>query len=114
MSVITSASIKSQLDYHQTIKLMNMMLSKTEYFGSVLIGQQYAEFYLEQIKKMLESEYINIQILSELQNKVENDLRIIKDDCDRRLYISNINKDHIDDNRHMMSMILDFILSIKI
>ena len=115
MSAIPSVSIKSQLDYQQTMKLINMMLSKTNnHFGSVLLGQQYAQFYLEQINKMLESELLNIQILAELQIKVENDLRIIRDDCYRRLNISNVNKEHIDDNNYLMSMILDFILSIKI
>ena len=103
-----SKLITEQADYIQTMKLINEMLSKTNNnLGSVQIGQKYAKFYLENINQMLNSEYINIQFLNELKKIVVIDLEFIRDDCNKR-----INHKDVNDNNYMMSMILDFILSL--
>jgi len=113
MTTIKSCSIMEQIDYNSTMQLINEMLLKTNIkFGSVQIGQIYAKFYLEQINKMLISEYINIEILNELKLKVKSDLEFIRNDCNRRIRIINVNDKDINDNNYMMSMILDFILSL--
>ena len=109
MTTIKSKSVMEQIDYIKTMQLINEMLSKTNNkFGSVQIGQYYAKFYLEKINQMLISEYINNEILNELQLTVEIDLEFIRNDCNRR-----INHKDVHDNNYMMSMILDFILSLE-
>ena len=104
----TSKSIINQLDYIQTMKLINEMLVKpNNNLGSVQIGQKYATFYLEKINQMLLTEYIDREILEELKIKVKNDLEDVRNDCKHR-----INHKDVNDNNHMMSMILDFILTL--
>ena len=84
------------------------MLTKTNTsLGSVQIGQKYATFYLEKINQMLLTENIDTEILEELKIMVKNDLEYIRNECKYR-----INNKDVNDNNHMMSMILDFILTL--
>lgn len=107
---IKSADIKQNLDYTVTMNMIDSMLNKpvpTPTPGSILVGKQYATKYDEQIKKMLSSEFIDKEILNEMRNSVKTDLDSIIEDGNRRFYSY-----HIQQNREMMAMILDFVLSI--
>ena len=51
---------------------------------------------------------MNEDIWKELKEKVEGDLKLIRDDCQRR-----VRSQHTIDNNNMMSYILDFILTLE-
>ena len=110
-----SKIVIEQLDYIQTMKLIEYMLAKTSNkIGSVILGKEYALYYKTEISKLLESEYINIEILNELKLKVVIDLETIRNDCKRRFsYTDDNNVCNVADNNYMMSMISDFILTLK-
>lgn len=110
MSQIKSEKVKNQPDYIITMNLINMMLSKNEnppVPGSILLGKKYANNYKKRIEMMLMNEYIDMDLLKEMQREVETDLKVIKADTAFRGHVSNAR-----DNSDMMHMILDFILSI--
>ena len=107
---IKSSSVKLQTDYLVTMNLINNMLDKvspTPTPGSILIGKQYAIKYHENIAKMLSGEYIDKDLLLDMRQNVRTDLNFILDDSNQRFYSY-----HIYENKKMMSMILDFILSL--
>jgi len=107
-NIKTSTEIMSQQDYKTSIELINQILAKTNIeLGSVKIGQRYALYYKEKFNAMLGDYLIDMQILDELKNQVRTDLDIIRIDCNRRVLTMNVA-----DNNHMISMILDFILSL--
>ena len=58
---------------------------------------------------MLSSEYIDKDILKKLSEDVRVDLEFIRADCKKRAFCS----EHVQDNNNMMSMILDFILTLN-
>jgi hypothetical protein len=108
--LIKSSDVKNQVDYTITMNLIQKMLNKVTPIptpGSILIGKKYAETYNEKINKMLETEYLNSQILYEMRKNVKQDLEMIIQDSNRRFYSY-----HIQENKDMMSMTLDFILSL--
>lgn len=110
MSQIKSEKVVNQPDYIITMNLINNILAKDETPptpGSILIGKKYANRYKKRIEMMLTNEYIDMDILEEMQREVETDLKVIKADTAFRGHISNAR-----DNSDMMHMILDFILSI--
>lgn len=109
-----SASIKKQLDYFYTIDMINDMLSKEAITGSHKLGTKYALFYKEQIEKMLSGETIDKLILLSLQDKVKEDLTFIKNDKQERMsnFPNNYTQEQTNKNIYMMSMILDFILTL--
>jgi hypothetical protein len=107
---IKSSEVKLQLDYTITMNLINEMLEKVTPIptpGSILIGKEYATKYRDNITKMLSDEYIDTDMLLNMQQSVQKDLKFILEDCNRRFYTHNIQE-----NKNMMSMILDFILSL--
>ena len=107
---MTSSGIKLQLDYIITMDLIKRMLDKvtpTPTPGSILIGKQYATKYHDTITKMLSNEFVDIEILKDARVTVKQDLELIIEDSNRRFF-----SHHIKENQHMMSMILDFILSL--
>ena len=68
--------------------------------GSIRLGKKYAQFYFEKINEMLSSEEMNEDIWKELKEKVEGDLKLIRDDCQR-----SVRSQHTIDNNNMMSFI---------
>jgi hypothetical protein len=56
---------------------------------------------------MLSGEYIDTDMLLDMRQNVKKDFEFIIEDCNKRFYTY-----HIAENRKMMSMILDFILSL--
>ena len=52
-------------------------------------------------------EFVDIEILKDARVTVKQDLELIIEDSNRRFF-----SHHIKENQHMMSMILDFILSL--
>lgn len=110
METLTSNSVKQQIDYIVMMNHIDNMLKKTNTnppMGSIIIGKEYANDYMNEINKMLETEYINMTILKELSNKVLYDLNFIRADCKKRF-----SSQHTQDNDNMMSIILDFILTL--
>ena len=112
MTDITVESVKSQTDYIMTMQYINNMLEKVIpdpplIPGSILVGKKYASKYNEEITKMLSSEYIDKDILKKLSEDVRVDLDYIRTDCKKRVY-----SDHVQDNNNMISIILDFILTL--
>ncbi len=108
--MIKSCDVKNQVDYIVTMNLIQKMLNKVTPIptpGSILVGKKYAEQYNEKINKMLEHEFLNNEILSEMRRNVREDLESIIQDGNRRFFSY-----HIQENKEMMSMILDFILSL--
>jgi hypothetical protein len=99
-------NIKEQIDYKIMIDCINKILEKKPISGSIILGKKYAKFYLEEINKMLE--FGDRDILEMLTKKVEPDLEFIRKDCANRIY----NED-VQDNNNMMSIILDFILTLN-
>jgi hypothetical protein len=107
---IKSSSVKLQTDYLVTMNLINNMLDKvtpTPTPGSILVGKQYAVKYNDNITKMLSGEYIDKDMLLYMRQNVRTDLEFILDDCNKRFYSY-----HIKENKNMINMILDFILSL--
>jgi len=107
---IKSSGVKLQTDYLVTMNLINKMLDKvtpTPTPGSILIGKQYALKYNDIITKMLSGEYIDTDMLLDMRQNVKKDFEFIIEDCNKRFYTY-----HIAENRKMMSMVLDFILSL--
>ena len=107
----TSNSVKQQLDYIITMRLIDNMLKKENTNppkGSIIIGMEYANIYMNMINMMLCMEYVDMNILEELSNKVRGDLEFISSDSKKR-----VKSQHTIDNDNMMSMILDFILSLQ-
>ena len=107
---IKSSGVKLQPDYLVTMNLINKMLDKvtpTPTPGSILVGKQYAVKYNDNITKMLSGEYIDTDMLLYMRQNVKKDLDFILEDCNKRFYSY-----HIQENKNMMSMILDFILSL--
>ena len=107
---MNSNLIREQIDYKMMMNCINKMLEKNKdpMPGSIILGKKYANFYLNHINKMLELECINKNILEMLCKKVEPDLDFIRKDCERRMYYS----EDVKDNDNMMSIILDFILTL--
>jgi len=102
------ANIKFQPDYLATMRLINHMIKKEKSIsGSVVIGKEYAEYYKDKIERMLQPDFIDMMILEKLKKKVVLDLEFIREDNKKRF----ANK-HTFDNDIMMSMILDFIISL--
>lgn len=107
---IKSDDIKKQIDYITTMNLINRMLNKvtpTPTPGSILVGKQYAVNYKDKIDTMLKNEYVDEDVLFDMRRSVKQDLQLIIEDGNRRFYSY-----HIQENKEMMSMILDFILSL--
>ena len=89
---------------------ISLMLAKTNIkLGSVQLGQKYAAYYKLKFEELLNDKYINNDILIELKEQVVKDYKIIKEDCFNRVMSHNII-----DNKNMISMILDFILTLKV
>lgn len=110
MAHIKSEKVKQQQDYLITMQLIDTMLSKNEVPpvpGSILLGKKYANNYKTRIDKMLANEYIDTDLLEEMQSQVQTDLAFIKADTAFRGHVK-----HARDNSDMMHMILDFILTI--
>ena len=106
-----SSDVKLQMDYIVTMDLINRMLDKVTPIptpGSIIIGKQYAKQYGDKITQMLSNEYIDKQILLDMSHTVKKDLDFIIQDGNRRFFTY-----HIQENRNMMSMILDFGLTLK-
>lgn len=121
MDKITSDSVRSQLDYKIMMQYINDMLGKESPEsvslastdrgatpGSIILGKKYADKYFSKINEMLSSEYVNIEILKSLSKEVLPDLEYIRADCKNRVYSKNVQ-----DNDNMMSIILDFILTLN-
>lgn len=106
---LKSNDIKQQEDYMITMDMINEMLSIKAILGSEKIGRKYADFYNQKITEMLKDENVNIEILAELQNKVDRDLSDVREDCNHRRGMSPQTDKQIQKNNHMMSMIMDFI-----
>ncbi len=107
---IKSSAVKLQPDYLVTMNLINKMLDKvtpTPTPGSIIVGKQYAVKYNDNITKMLSSEYIDKDMLLDMRQNVKKDFEFVIDDSNRRFYSY-----HIAENQQMISMILDFILSL--
>ncbi len=112
MNTRKSDFVRNQADYKIMKQYIDDMLNKptpNPSPGSIILGKKYANNYLNEINNMLSSEYIDESILLELRNKVLPDLEFIREDCKRRLYWS----EHVQDNDNMMSMILDFVLTLS-
>lgn len=110
MSQIKSEKVKNQQDYLITMQLIDSMLAKNDVPlvpGSILLGKKYANNYKTRINKMLVNEYIDMDLLKEMQSQVKTDLAVIKADTAFRGHVQ-----HARDNSDMMHMILDFILTI--
>ena len=109
MDNITSQSVKTQLDYKIMMQYINNILDKENTGpGSILVGKEYADKYLSKINEMLSSEYVNMEILRSLSIEVLPDLTDIRADCKKRNYCNQ----HVKDNDNMMSIIIDFILTL--
>lgn len=105
-----SSDIKLQRDYLITMDLIKNMLDKftpTPTPGSILVGKKYATLYQDKITKMLSNEFVDMEILNDARVTVREDLELIIQDSNRRFF-----SHHIKENQQMMSMILDFILSL--
>ena len=110
MELRTSESVKNQEDYNIMIEHINKMINKENTnppSGSIILGIRYANDYLNEITKMLETEYVDMIILNELSKKVVKDLEFIRADCKKRFSTQNTM-----DNNIMMGIILDFILTL--
>jgi cellulose biosynthesis protein BcsQ len=106
--MITSNQAREDYNYKLSMIYINKIKNKTNFsFGSVQLGIKYANFYFKKIEEMLISEYINYSILEELKIKVNQDYEIIIKDCNFRVY-----NEHVLDNKYLISVILDFILSL--
>ena len=108
----TSSDIKNQMDYSYTMELIDDMLKIKPVLGSQKVGHTFATFYKEQIDKMLENEKVNLEILSNLQIKVHNDLIVVRQDRNQRAGNSVITDEQTKKNDIMMSMIMDFIATL--
>ena len=107
----TSESVKHQPDYLIMKGYIDAMINKetpSSTPGSIILGKKYATMYRNEINNMLSSEYLDETVLQELYKKVMPDLQCIREDCKKRMYWS---KD-VSDNDHMMSMIVDFIVTL--
>ena len=103
------AFITLHSDYKHMMHYIDAMLAKDDSeLGSIILGKKYALYYKQEITTMLASEKINTDMLEQLQTKVRVDLEFIRKDCEKRMYYSQ----NVADNDYMMSMILDFILSL--
>ena len=105
-----SSDIKLQCDYLITMDLINRMQDKftpTPTPGSILVGKKYATLYQDKITQMLSNEFVDMEILKDARVTVQQDLELIIEDSNRRFF-----SHHIKENQQMMSMILDFILSL--
>lgn len=107
----TSESVKNQSDYLIMMGYMDAMLQKetpSPTPGSIILGKKYATMYRNEMSNMLSSEYLDETLLQELYTKVMLDLQCIREDCKKRMYWSK----HVSDNDQMMSMIVDFIVTL--
>lgn len=109
---LKSNTVKSRYDYLITLEYLNNMLAINPMIGSQKVGVKYATFYNDKINEMLKDEYINLEILKELQLKVNDDLRFIRNDRKERMGMSDFTDLQTKKNDYMMSMILDFILTL--
>jgi hypothetical protein len=101
--------VKKQQDYIITMRLINDMLAKEDTgAGSIKLGKKYAQFYFDKINDMLSTREMNNDIYKELNEKVKIDLELIRADCKKRVQTQNSI-----DNNNMMSMIIDFILTLE-
>jgi len=106
-----SEIVKEQTDYKIMIHYIHKILYKNTNSpvpGSIVLGQKYAKFYLDEINEMLSLEEVDVNILVKLNARVRPDLEFIRKDCENRLYWS----EDVEDNNSMMSMITDFILTL--
>ena len=91
-----------------TLNYINYILSKKEKDSeSIRIGRECASFYKNKINQMLLDDKINTSILNELRDRVQMDYEDIINDCKHRLQSQTTF-----DNINMMTLILNFILSI--
>ena len=107
---IKSENIKQQSDYIVMINYMNNMIAKSEQQptpGSIIIGKKYALSYMQRINSMLESEYLDMDIMKDLKREIRTDIKVVEADTAFRGYVQNAK-----DNVKMMCMIADFILSL--
>lgn len=104
-----SSSIRNQRGYSLAQNLIEKRLSEGPEVGSVILGRKKALFYQGKINDMLANEFVNNEILSELKISVSRDLNEIRSDEERRAIRS---PETTELNNHMMSMVLDFILTL--
>ncbi len=110
--MLSSTSVYEDPNYPLAMEYINKIKNKTNIkLGSVQLGIKYATFYFDKINEMLISEYVDIQILNELKEQVQKDYEIIINDCKQRI---NPEREDVKDNKYMISIILDFILTLKI
>lgn len=99
-------------NYHLAMEWINKVKNKTNVLGSVQLGVKYANFYYEHINKLScqeDIDHIDLQLLKTLKLKVLEDYDIIIRDCQKRV---NPERDDVSDNKKMISVILDFILTL--
>jgi hypothetical protein len=107
---IKSENVKQQSDYIVMMNHINSMIEKPESQpipGSITLGKKYATSYMKRINSMLESEYIDMDIMKDLKREIKTDIKVVEADTAFRGYIPNAK-----DNVKMMCMIADFILSL--
>ena len=105
-----SEDVYKDPNYSLAMKWIDKVSSKTNTsLGSVQLGMYYARFYHTQIVEMLKPEHVNIELLNQLKLKVKTDHEKIIEDCSRRIHP---HRDDVQDNKIMISVILDFITSL--
>ena len=109
---LKSQDVMKQLDYLYTMHEVNQMLEIKAVTGSQKVGNKYATFYKDKIDEMLKNEYINCDILRELQSRANKDLREVRSDRRERAGMSDFTDKQTEKNDVMMSMIMDFIMSL--
>jgi len=102
-----SKDIREQSDYKITMKMITNMLNTNGPQGSIVFGQFYAKKYKNMFDEMLKEDIVNNVIFQDALSSVDEDLRTVRNDCNRRIRSS-----FTDANDDMMSMITDFVKSL--
>jgi hypothetical protein len=102
-----SNKVKEQLDYKIMMNMINKCLSTNGPNGSIQVGKYYASKYLDIFNNMLSGEEVDLEILKEVLENIDTDLKEVRDDCRRR-----IRSQFTDSNNEMISMITDFVKSL--
>jgi hypothetical protein len=109
--MLASHTVYEDPNYDLAMKWINKVRVKTNtHLGSVNLGVKTASMYFDKINEMLISEYVNIDILKELKERINTDRDIIINDCKNRFAP---NREDVTDNKYMILMISDFILTLK-
>lgn len=106
-----SQSVRDDYNYKLSMIWIEKVKQKTNTnLGSVRLGVLQANFYFDKIEEMLSPEHVNLQLLEELSLKIKKDYEFVIKDCTERI---NPERDDVHDNKIMMSVISDFLLTLS-